>query len=393
MQNISLKNTCSIVALAALLAACNADDNLPANAPEAALAPQVYVGNAETRSVVIGTSTDGTNGRINKVMLFVTKNTDGANNTGSTDGHTPYPEVGSDGLSTFTLTAGTANETDKWIGSPAVNLSNEQARIFAFSPYNALFTASKTDQNHTIKVTIPADQTFDGTNLWDCSVTDYLYGSASGTPGEATAITANNAENGGGTPAYKPEISMQHALSLLVFTMQSQAGRTVDATYDYVQKITLSVTGGTKPFLVTTTKDAGTMLIKDGTLTPGSNSASLTFTPSGSGNTSTAVCCGASGRPATVGYGLVAPLAGAPNNLTVTVLLGKKDGSDTNQRELSATLTAKQWQKGNRYYINLTLSDRAITATTGAGSITDWSNGWSDNDSQGNGELKPDGFK
>lgn len=385
MQNNSLKNTCSIVALAALLAACNADDNLPANAPEAALTPQVYVGNPETRSVVIGTSTDGNDkSRINQVKLFVTKNT---------DGHTPYPGVDSDGLSTFTLTAGTTDATDEWIGSPAVNLSNEKARIFAFSPYDATFTASTSDQNHTINVTIPAEQTFDGTNLWNCSVTDYLYGSASRTPGEATAIIANNAENGGGTPAYKPEISMQHALSLLVFTMQSQAGRPVDATYDYVQKITLSVTGGTTPFLVTTTNNGGTMQINDGTLKPGSNSASLTFTPSGSGDASTAVCCGASSKQATVGYGLVAPLAGAPKNLTVTVLLGKKDGSDTNQRELSATLTAKQWQKGNRYYINLTLSDRAITATTGAGSITDWSNGWSDNDSQGNGELKPDGFK
>lgn len=372
------------MALAALLAACNADDNLPANAPEAALTPRVYVGNPETRSVVIGTSTDATNGRINKVKLFVTKNT---------DGYTPYPGVDLDGLSTFTLTAGTANATNEWIGSPAVNLSNEQARIFAFSPYDAFFTASKTDQNHTIKVTIPATQTFDGTNLWNCSVTDYLYGSASRTPGEAKAIIANNAENGGGTPAYKPEISMQHALALLVFTMQSQAGRTVDATYDYVQKITLSVTGGTTPFLVTSAKDAGTMQIKDGTLTPRSSSASLTFTPSGSGSgSSTAVCCGTSGKPTTVGYGLVAPLAGAPNNLTVTVLLGKKDGSDENQRELSTTLTPKQWQKGNRYYINLTLSDRAITATTGEGSITDWSDGWGNDDPQGNGTLNPDGF-
>lgn len=380
------------MALAALLAACNADDNLPANAPEAALTPRVYVGNPETRSVVIGTSTDATNGRINKVKLFVTKNTDGANNTGSADGYTSYPGVGSDGLSTFTLTAGTANATDKWIGSPAVNLSNEKARIFAFSPYDAPFMASISDQNHTINVTIPAEQTFDGTNLWNCSVTDYLYGSASSKPGEATAIIANNAENGGGTPAYKPEISMQHALSLLVFTMQSQAGRPVDATYDYVQKITLSVTGGTTPFSITSTTNAGTMQINDGTLKPGSNSASLTFTPSGSGDASTAVCCGASSKQATVGYGLVSPLGSVPKNLTVTVLLGQKDGSTTNQRELSTTLTAKQWLKGNRYYINLTLSDRAITATTGEGSIKDWSDGWSNGDSKGNGTLNPDGF-
>lgn len=380
------------MALAALLAACNADDNLPANAPEATLTPWVYVGNPETRSVVIGTSTEATNGRINNVKLFVTKNTDGANNTGSTDGHTPYPGVGSDGLSTFTLTTGTAGATDEWIGSPAVNLSNEKARIFAFSPCDAPFTASTSDQNHTINVTIPAEQTFDGTNLWNCSVTDYLYGSASRTPGEATAIIANNAENGGGTPAYKPEISMQHALSLLVFTMQSQAARTVDATYDYVQKITLSVTGGTTPFSITSTTNAGTMQINDGTLKPGSNSASLTFTPSGSGNSSTAVCCGASSKQATVGYGLVAPLGSVPKNLTVTVLLGKKDGSDENQRELSTTLTPKQWLKGNRYYINLTLSDRAITATTGEGSITDWSDGWGNDDPQGNSTLNPDGF-
>ncbi|MCD8270450.1 MAG: hypothetical protein LUD46_19780 [Parabacteroides sp.] len=397
MQRYFIHTSHLALLFAGLLAACTSEENLPGSTPEMLLTPRLYVGATETRSIVNGTATTASESRISQVKLFVTQN---GNLPDASDGHTPYPGIGSGntaGLSMFTLTTGETK--DEWIGSPEVKLSNQVARIFAFSPHDADFTASTSNDEHKIKVTVPAVQTFNGNNTWQCSTTDYLYGSSSSVAGEAANITASNKETDG-SPSYSPEISMQHALSLLVFTMQSAPARKVDVTYDYVQKVTLSSTSET-PFLVTTAENGGTMLVKDGTLSLGSSTASLVFTPTqnttdGSGTTTlNAVCCGDAGKPNTVAYGLVSPLSSTPTaNLTVTVLLGKQDGSADNQRELSVDLTPKQWLKGNRYAINLTLSDRAVTVNTSTdgGSVTDWITGWNDGDSKGNGTLNPDGF-
>ena len=88
-----------------------------------------------------------------------------------------------------------------------------------------------------------------------------MYGSASNTVGEVTAITASNTTPSGGSPSsgtYQPEIYLQHALARLSFTMQSATGRSVNTTYDYVKKITLK----TSPNAFTT--GTGTMQIADG---------------------------------------------------------------------------------------------------------------------------------
>lgn len=64
----------------------------------------------------------------------------------------------------------------------------------------------------TIPLTLPAAQTFDGTSTTACSQTDYLYGSASNTAGDATAtVSATNAT---------PTVYLQHALAQLVFTIE-----------------------------------------------------------------------------------------------------------------------------------------------------------------------------
>lgn len=398
MQRYFIHTSHLALLFAGLLAACTSEENLPGSTPEMLLTPRLHVGATETRSIVNGTATTASKSLINKVKLFVTLN---ENPVGTTDGHTPYPGIGSGstataGLSTFTLTTGETK--DEWIGSPEVKLSNQVARIFAFSPEDATFEASTSNDEHKIKVTVPAAQTFNGNNTWQCSTTDYLYGSSSNVAGKAADITASNKDADG--PSYSPEISMQHALSLLVFTMQSTPARKVDATYDYVQKVTLSCTGET-PFLVTNSDNVGTMLVKDGALTLGGTTASLVFTPtknetSGSNTLLNAALCGEANNPNTVAYGLVSPLSSAPANLTVTVLLGKQDGSADNQRELSVDLTPKQWLKGNRYAINLTLSDKAVTVnttpSTGNETVTDWTNGWTDGNEAGNGTLNPDGF-
>ena len=360
--------------LAILLAACTATDEYPANDSYAILSPQIQVGGTSTRAVIGGTNADPGENEINQVQLFITRND---------DGHTIY-NTGTNGLATFTLSG------DAWSSTPAVTLSGIMARIFAFYPPIAAvdvatnFFPSTTDAAHKIKVSIPAEQTFDGTKDWKCNTTDYLYGSKESAVGDATPITANNAkEESGDTKPFSPTISMQHALSYLVFTLQSTSGRDVDNTYDYVKEVRLSTTDGTNQFRISGASANNTMQIDNGTLDL-VQSNTLKFTA----ETGTAQLCGKYGYPQIVAYGLVAPLKIAPNDLKLTVVLDKKGETTTDKRELSVSLSPKHWTKGNRYVFNLTLTERAITVESTA--ITEWGEGWS-NDSDGNGSLYPDG--
>lgn len=358
--------------LAFLLAACTATEEYPANDNYAILSPQIQVGGTATRSVIGGVNATPGKNEINQVQLFITRND---------DGHTIY-DTGTNGLATFTLSG------DAWSSTPAVNLSGVMARIFAFYPpittdVAANFIPSTTNAAHKIKVSVPAEQTFDGTKDWDCNTIDYLYGSKESTVGDATAITANNAKENGDTKPFSPTISMQHALSYLVFTLQSTSGRDVDNTYDYVKKVELSTTAGTNQFRVSGTSNNNTMQIDNGTLDL-VQSTTLKF----AAKDGTAQLCGKYGYPQIVAYGLVAPLAGIPDNLKLTVVLDKKDSDTSEKRELSVSFTPKAWQKGNRYVFNLTLTERAISVESTK--ITEWGEGWS-NDSDGNGSLYPDG--
>lgn len=361
-----------LLAILALLSGCSSDDSLPEDTTGAFLQPVFHMSGVETRSIISGTSTTEGEGRINAVKLFVTK---------AEDGYTPYGGVGTAGdagLSTFTYQSVGSGGND-WIGDPTVNLSSVKARIYAYSPTSATLTKSTTTTTHTIATTLPAHQNFYGGKGWDSDATDYMYGSASNTVGEVTAITASNTTPSGGSPSsgtYQPEIYLQHALARLSFTMQSATGRSVNTTYDYVKKITLKTSADA--FITCT----GTMQIADGIL-KGTKTAELTFTPKNDASSkTTAILCGAAGVPVEVGYGLVAPLVST--DMTLTVVVGKRDGT-TDDRTLSANLSQITWKRGHTHKIQITLSNRAITVNA---NIVPWM----ESGSAGTGDVKPGGY-
>lgn len=357
------KITMRISGLAALaiLSACTANE-LP-DGGEVYLRPSFYTGALQTRSIVTGMASNTTDGNINQVALYVTNQTDNAAYTapGLTAGKSTYTNNGS-----------------TWAGDPEIKLSNVVARIYAFHPASATVTpGTNNSADHTIPVSVTADLKFNGANNWQCNgQEDYLYGSKSSTTGATDEITASNASG-----QFKPAINMQHALSLVVFKMQTASSRPVDATYDYVKKLTLTATSS----LFKT--GTGTMLLKDGTLQALSDANTLRFSPDPE---SSAVLCGPNNAPAIVGYGLVAPLASQPASdaITLTVLLGKQGSTYTeNERELTVTLPNPKWEKGNQYTYNLTLSNRNITIEK---IDSEPIKGWGDE--SGAGSLKPEGF-
>lgn len=374
-QRIKIASGCMAVVGILFLGGCTASDEWPVDQDYAVLSPNVQLGGVATRAVISGVDANPGGYQINEIQLFVVKND---------DGYTPYPYVGATeagNLSTFTLTS------DEWIGKPEVKLSADMARIFAFYPPIAAdkkatdFIPSQKDITHKIKVTIPAEQTFDVNTTWGCSQTDYLYGSKESTVGDETAITANNAKNdANGSAPFSPTISMQHALALLEFRLQSKSGRDVDDTYDYVKEIRLA-TSGDNQFRVAESATPGTMQIADGTLDL-DNSPTLTFSPK-----SGSVKCGTYGSPVLVAYGLVAPLTADLSDLKVTVVLDKQNATTTEKRELSVNIAPKTWQKGNRYQFTLTLSDRNIEINK-----VDVSP-WQEQDINGNDPIYPDGLK
>lgn len=361
-----------------LLPACTAgedgaDNDLSGNRGETVLLqPRFYTGQPSTRSVVNGLeSSEAVTGKdkISSVMLYVTESAGYPFYQGVKDPNNKLK----DGLSLFKAKG---EGTLSWTGAPAVNLYNLQARVFAFSPSDATFNASTTSDEHTIEVTIPADMTFNGGNSWQCSTVDFLYGSGSSDIGSNTSITASNAEG-----AFSPTIHLQHALAQVVFKLQSAPGRLVDNNYDYVKKITLNTASNI--FVATANSATTTMKLKDGTLGATTGIGELTFTPN---PMATAVKCGENGTPAVVGYGLVAPLASKPTDVSFTIVLGKT--TDTaNERHLvikAANFQQIQWERGYRYTYNLILSDRNIAV--GNITIDKW------NKTTGTGTLPPDGF-
>lgn len=158
-------------------------------------------------------------------------------------------------------------------------------------------------------------------------------------------------------------------------------GRLVDNNYDYVKKITLNTASNI--FVATANSATTTMKLKDGTLGATTGIGELTFTPN---PMATAVKCGENGTPAVVGYGLVAPLARKPTDVSFTIVLGKT--TDTaNERYLvvkAVNFQQIQWERGYRYTYSLILSDRAIVVEDIA--IDGWQK------VTGNGTLRPDDF-
>ena len=197
--------------------------------------------NVSARSIVNETGT--ATGQVDKIGVYLTR----------TDGYTAYADPAMV-YTTFTTTNGTT-----WTGAKKLNLRTEEARLYAWYPVVGTDVPTESGTTRTIPLTLPAAQTFDGTSTTACSQTDYLYGSASNTAGDATAITvsATNAT---------PTVYLQHALAQLVFTIEYKAGRVPDSEYDYVKSISLTTGTGTAVFRAANA--AGTLALNDGTILP-----------------------------------------------------------------------------------------------------------------------------
>lgn len=358
-----------ILGFGLLLTACNSGELPDANNTTVAFRPNFQTGETQTRSIVNGTGTSTADGAIHQVNVFVTKENGSAIYPGTTNGVVTFEKTGE----------------SAWDGK--VNLHSETARIYAYYPTGITPTLVNNDGNgndtHYIAITPLAAQTFDGTNTWNCSTIDYLYGTSSSNPDDVSAITANNKTS----DKLNPSIHLQHALAQVAFTMQTAADRPL-TEFDFIKKITIKSTSGN---LFAT---AANMQLKDGALTSPTNTSILTFTPTGendnegNGTVSTAIQCGDIRNPVLVGYGLVAPLSIEPadKSITISVLLGKKGSANKeNERELSAALDKPvQWAKGKRYVYPITLTNKAITV--GTTKITPW------DQIDGGNDMKPDGI-
>lgn len=280
-----------------------------------------------TRSIVSQTGT--ADGQVNRIGVYLTRS----------DGHTAYA------ASAFSIFS-TANGSS-WTGTPSMNLRTEQARLYAWYPVADNSIPTEAGNTRTVPIALPAAQTFDGGSTTACSQTDYLYGSANQTVGDATAIIVHRS-------ASNPTIYLQHALTQLVFTIEYKAGRVPDSEYDRVKSISLTTAGAT----VFRAAANGTMRLADGalTLTP---TATITFTAT----TGTSCLPGNIGDPKPVVYGLVAPKTATTTPVTLNLVLGQK-GTSTNDRTLTAsnvTLFNSEWKKGHCYTYHLLLDKNDIT--------------------------------
>ena len=333
--------------------ACSGENSVLTDGDAVLLQPGVHAGAtlASTRSMIndVGTCAD----RISTIGIYLA----------AADGSL-YPGSNAGGATFTKAASGT-----KWTSNPSTYVSLAKATVYAWAP---AATALKSDGSGSggnsgsgsggssstvlpaLPVSVPAGQTFDGGNTYDCSTTDYLYGSGSATVGSATAVTANSL-------SASPALYLQHALSQVVFRIQNANDRTPDPTYDYVRQIKLTAAGGATPFYCTTASgsgSAGTMSLTDGALSGLAAVGEISFTPSARPQQ-----VGTSG-PVTVAYGLVAPKveAASGTQVTLTLTLGEQS-SDATERDLTLSTDAfnPAWQKGYRYVYTLTLGERGIS--------------------------------
>ena len=334
--------------------ACSGENGVLTDGDAVLLQPGVHAGAtlASTRSMINDVGTGA--GQISTIGIYLAA-ADGSLYPGSNAGGATFKK---------------ADSGTKWTSTPSTYVSLAKATVYAWAP---AATALKSDGGSgsggnsgsgsggssstvlpALPVSVPAGQTFDGGNTYDCSTTDYLYGSGSATVGSATAVTANSL-------SASPALYLQHALSQVVFRIQNANDRTPDPTYDYVRQIKLTAAGGATPFYCTTASgsgSAGTMSLTDGALSGLAAVGEISFTPSARPQQ-----VGTSG-PVTVAYGLVAPKveAASGTQVTLTLTLGEQS-SDATERDLTLSTDAfnPAWQKGYRYVYTLTLGERGIS--------------------------------
>lgn len=325
-------NILQLLGLTALLlgASCAREADMELPGDTALLRPQFILAEENsTRSIVTGTSSGTSNGQINSVGMYITKQSD----------CTAYPDIDTNPL-VYTYS------DSKWSTTTDIKISNETANIYAFSPSNLQVANQAAAGEHSVPVSIPQKQTFNAANSWECSGTDYLYGSKNSTVGDEEIVTATNL-------SIDPSVYLQHAQAQVIFKIQNASDRPADEQYDYIKGIKISSADG-KPFFSGT----GTMWLKDGKLNSLTATNELVFSPN-TGTTPAKV--GPTGSPATVGYGLVAPLASDPSSVSITIQLGRSEGPEIS-RELTLSIEALniKWEKGRRYTYNLELGKTAL---------------------------------
>lgn len=296
------------------------------------------------RSLVTGLGTAG-NGNIDRIGVYVT-DADHAKYLNEYDKRYTYTTT-NNGQS-WTAYAGNNPAAGD---SPAATLylTNKEATLYAFHPTtNVAVTDGNISANHTVPVTIPASQTFVGGSDWECSATDYLYGTS--TPSATSSNTPITAHN----LAAAPHIYMQHAMAKVIFNIEYEQGASKDN--DYVWSIELKDENNNSFLHSEEGTGTGTMNIKTGTLSSLTGTNALTFTASSNPQRIGRLSA------TTVAFGLVAPLTDDPSKVTLTVKLGTETAVDTDEKKFLTLSSDKapdlkvQWQSGYCYIYNLKLS-------------------------------------
>jgi hypothetical protein len=306
-----------------------------------------------SRSAVTGTGTGG-NEKIAAIGVYITGTEDHAPYKGTGTGRYTYATTATDGSATTATWVCYAGTNTSGTATP-IYVSTLQATLNAFHPADATVTPSTGDGNHTIPVAadgIPASQTFDPANTWNCSATDYLFGSA--TQDAITSVTAAIDMDKLAEKITKT-IYMHHALARVEFQIQNDDGKNED-DYNYIKKIELKAASPATPFLTSTGSSSSAMSISNGNLSGLENVGTLSFTvasgatPAQIGSTAT-----------TVGYGLVAPISAPDAAVTLSLTLGKQ-GDTGNDRTLSVTHDAfkTKWEAGYNYTYKLKLNNHIL---------------------------------
>ena len=323
-----MKSPLILLCIPLILGGCTGETSPLEDSTRVALQPNITTA-APSRSIVngIGTGDD----QISTISIYVTRAAD----------NTAYPGAPAAAVFSAPATAG-----QPWTTTPTFYVNATEGRLYAYSPSNLTVTGNA-PAAPTVPVSIPATQNFDGASTIACSTVDYLYGSASNTPGQADAISVSSTAN---TPA----IYLQHALSRIIFTIKYAPSRPSDDQYDFVKSVSLD---GTNLFRA----GDGTMQLNDGTLSLTACSK-LSFKA-----TATPQLPGKNGTPTPVAYGLVAPkpeiASTTTNAVTLHLVLGEK-GNDNNNRTLSVTPDSffnQTWEKGRSYTYSLVLDASKVT--------------------------------
>lgn len=328
-----MKRLLLFLCLPLVLGGCAEESDTVVEDTRVALQPGLSVATdapSASRSIVNGIGTGGSG--ITSVGIYVARTLDNAT----------YPGTPENGV-TFTA------QTDlnkAWLPADGstVYLSKEEVRLYTWSPATA--TIDKSGAQPVIPIVVPASQTFNGNNGWECDGTDYLYGSGGQGVGNKTPIIAHNR-------AASPDIYLQHALTQVVFSMQylspDAAGKRDD---QYVKSITLTDVGGTR--FLTSTGTAG-MQTGDGALSGLTGTQVLTFTPQAGTDQGIGVL-----QANTVAYGLVAPTA-ISSGVTLTLTLASKTGTNLTTHKLENVNV--NWQRGYRYIYNLKFNNSLTLET------------------------------